>query len=30
LRVMRDAEAAARLIKASRPPSAARIHDLDG
>jgi membrane dipeptidase len=30
LRVMRDAEAAARLIEASRPPSAARIKDLDG
>ncbi len=30
LRVMRDAEAAARLIQASRPPSAARIEDLDG
>jgi membrane dipeptidase len=29
LRVLRDAEAAARLIKASRPPSAARIQDLD-
>jgi len=30
LRVMRDAEASARLIRASRPPSAARIQDLDG
>jgi membrane dipeptidase len=30
LRVMRDAEASARLIQASRPPSAARIADLDG
>jgi len=29
LRVMRDAEASARLIRASRPPSAARIQDLD-
>ena len=29
LRVMRDAEAAAELIRASRPPSAARIEDLD-
>ncbi len=30
LRVMRDAEAFARLIRATRPPSAARIQDLDG
>jgi membrane dipeptidase len=30
LRVMRDAEAAALLIEASRPPSAARIKNLDG
>jgi membrane dipeptidase len=30
LRAMRDAEASARLIQASRPPSAARIADLDG
>jgi membrane dipeptidase len=30
LRVMREAEASARLIRASRPPSAARIQDMDG
>lgn len=30
LRVMRDAEASARLIRVGRPPSAARIQDLDG
>jgi membrane dipeptidase len=30
LRVMRDAEVAAAAIRASRPPSAARIQDLDG
>jgi membrane dipeptidase len=29
IRVLRDAEAAARLIQARRPPSAARIEDLD-
>jgi membrane dipeptidase len=30
VRVLRDAEAAARLIQAQRPASAARIEDLDG
>jgi len=30
LRVLRDAEAAASLLRASRPPSVARIEDLDG
>ena len=30
LRVMREAEAAARELSAQRPPSTARIEDLDG